>query len=231
MCSCSLLAIFQMIVDSPLSLSTPEVGVPLAQRTADAGRENGSATEQSIDRWWAEVVRDILVAANSAGGETNSTGDRRAFARRLLKSEGARWLRKLSRVLESSGDMASAASGEDSSTGRPQPVRIVADPSAPVLQPQDVDRLYPLRQKELVGELNRQFGRRVVNGYDIQAVRRQHRLDERPDFVFYLLGAGRRYSPAAAEWIAERYRHDSEFFHAARTADQAMLRLRRQKPR
>ena len=66
------------------------------------------------------------------------------------------------------------------------------------------------------GELNRRLGRRMLNSYDIQAVRRQHRLDERPDFVFNLPGAGRRYSPAAADWIMDQYGRDPEFFQHAR---------------
>jgi hypothetical protein len=75
------------------------------------------------------------------------------------------------------------------------------------------------------------LGRRALNSYDIQAVRRQHRLDERPDFVFHLPGAGRRYSPAVMDWIMEHNERDSDFFRKARTADNEMLKLRRQKPR
>jgi hypothetical protein len=112
-----------------------------------------------------------------------------------------------------------------------KPVRIVTDPSAPVLQPQDVDRLYPLRQKDLVRELNRRLGRRAVNSYDIQAIRRQHRLDEHPDFVFHLPGAGRRYSPAVFEWIFEQLTRDPAFFQHARTADHEFMKLHRRKPR
>jgi hypothetical protein len=113
----------------------------------------------------------------------------------------------------------------------PQPVRIVTDPAAPALQPPDVDRLYPWRQKDLVGELNRSLGRRMLNSYDIQAVRRHHQLDARPDFVFHLPGAGRRYSPAVADWIMGEYTRNAEFFREARAADQEVLKLRRQKPR
>jgi hypothetical protein len=112
-----------------------------------------------------------------------------------------------------------------------QPVRIVTDPAAPALQPQDVDRLYPWRQKDLVRELNRRIGHRLLNSYDIQAVRRHHRLDEHPDFVFNLPGAGRRYSPALADWIMDEYARNAEFFHDARVADQQQLKLRRQKPK
>jgi hypothetical protein len=90
---------------------------------------------------------------------------------------------------------------------------------------------YPWRQKDLLRELNGRLGLRFLNSYDIQAVRRQHRLDEHPDFVFNLPGAGRRYSSGAAEWMLEQYARDPEFFHRARTADHEIMKLRRRKPR
>ena len=83
----------------------------------------------------------------------------------------------------------------------------------------------------MLGELNARLGPRVLTTYDIQAVRRHHRLDERPEFIFHLPGAGRRYSLAAADWFIERHARDSEFFKTARAADQEMLKLRRQKPK
>jgi hypothetical protein len=112
-----------------------------------------------------------------------------------------------------------------------KPVRIVTDPDAPAMHPQDVDRLYPWRQKDLLRELNGRLGRRALNSYDIHAVRRQHQLDDRPEFVFNLPGAGRRYSPATAEWIMEQFGRDPEFFHRARTADHELMKLRRKKPK
>ena len=99
-------------------------------------------------------------------------------------------------------------------TANLQPVRIVTDPDAPALQPQDVDRLYPWRQKDLVRELNRRLGRRMLNSYDIQAVRRHHQLDERPDFVFNLAWGRPPLQPAAADWIMDRIRPRPRIFPA-----------------
>jgi len=147
--------------------------------------------------------------------------------RRLLRSATRSWMRELRRAL--GGNL--VAESNQPRQGVPRPVRIVTDPEAPVLQSQDVERLYPLRQTDLVRRLNQELGRPGVNSYDIQAVRRQHRLDDRPDFIFHLPGAGRRYSPAAAEWIANACRQDGEFLGKARLADQATLRLRRKRPR
>jgi hypothetical protein len=170
--------------------------------------------------------------------EPGTTGDMRAFVERLLRRVRRRWRRGLRRLLmqpftldEGGTRKAPARKRIKIERAVLQPVRIVIDPNAPALQPQDVDRLYPWRQKDLLQELNDRLGRRFLTTYDVQAVRRHHALDERPDFVFHLPGAGRRYSPAVADWIMEQYAHDREFFHKARAADQAMLRLRRKKPR
>jgi hypothetical protein len=162
---------------------------------------------------WSELLATIAAIANGGGGrlevrclaDESQQATHRVFSTRIESASP-----KLAELTLLSRGFASR---------NLQPVRIVADPEAPALQLQDVDRLYPWRQKDLLRELNGRLGRRFLNGYDIQAVRRQHRLDEHPDFIFNLPGAGRRYSPAAAEWIIEQHSRDPEFFHQARTAD------------
>jgi hypothetical protein len=170
------------------------------------------------------------------GSEPATSADMRRFIERLLRRVERRWLQRIRRIVRR--PVASLLerpqhklSGKAHAAENLQPVRIVTDPNAPALQPQDVDRLYPWRQKDLLRELNSRLGRRTLNSYDIQAVRRQHHLDQRPDFVFNLPGAGRRYSPAAAEWMLSEFAHNPEFFRAARTADSKLMKLRRQKPR
>jgi hypothetical protein len=165
-----------------------------------------------------------------------STDDLRTFFERLLRRIRRRWLAGIRHVLDRPIDVLSGrrparpARRSEKATSL-QPVRITTDPDAPALQPQDVERLYPWRQKDLLQELNSRLGRRALTTYDIQAVRRHHRLDERHDFVFHLAGAGRRYGPVAADWFMEQHARDPEFFTKARAADQEMLKLRRQKPK
>jgi hypothetical protein len=175
---------------------------------------------------WSELINCIVAIANHGGGRlevrcaTDAESERvsdRVFSARIESAVPKPAELKLGAKNGASANL--------------QPVRIVTDPEAPALQPQDVDRLYPWRQKDLLRELNGRLGRRFLNSYDIQAVRRQHRLDEHPDFVFNLPGAGRRYSPAAAEWMMEQHARDPEFFHRARTADHEIMKLRRRKPK
>jgi hypothetical protein len=184
------------------------------------------AIDLNAEGAWSELMGCIVSLANSGGGrvEVRCVAD----AKSAQASERVFSVRIESAVPESTDSKVGA---KNRVSGNLQPVRIVTDPEAPALQPQDVDRLYPWRQKDLLGELNGRLGRRFLNSYDIQAVRRQHRLDEHPDFVFNLPGAGRRYSPAAAEWMLEQHARDPEFFHRARTADHEIMKLRRRKPR
>ena len=176
---------------------------------------------------WSELVREIVAMAGSGGGRVVLRCDSGPDA---ANSTG----REFSVRIESTAKPKPVELVLDPNAGAPatlKPVRIVTDPDAPALQPQDVDHLYPWRQKDLLRELNSRLGRRFLNSYDIQAVRRQHRLDDHPEFVFNLPGAGRRYSPAAAEWMMEQHNRDPEFFHRAREADHEIMKLRRRKPK
>ncbi len=171
--------------------------------------------------------------------EPGTSADLRAMFKQLLRRVRRRWLAGIRQVIMRPIDFDMRRRREDKDSRRKtggaqavlRPVRIVADPSAPALQPQDVDRLYPLRQKDLLRELNHRLGRRTLNSYDIQAIRRQHRLDVRPEFIFHLPGAGRRYSPVVIEWILEQRERNPVFFQEARARDHELMKLRRQKPR
>lgn len=196
-------------------------GVPPMESLAEA-TVRLRATDLSSEHAWSDLIGCIVRIANSGGGRL----DVRCVAG--VESENASDQVFSVRIAPAVSKPVSANNGAPANL---QPVRIVADPEAPALQPQDVDRLYPWRQKDLLRELNARLGRRYLNSYDIQAVRRQHRLDEHPDFVFNLPGAGRRYSPAVAEWIMEQHARDPEFFHRARAADHEIMKLRRRKPK
>ncbi|MEX0611861.1 MAG: hypothetical protein WD229_07055, partial [Pirellulales bacterium] len=218
----------------------PAVAIVVGPATFPLGFTNPGVCDGSADSAASQEVfpGGSFYFRHAERSEPGTTADMRAFFERQLRRMRRRWLRGIRRVLTAPITLDEGAASKRTASKRItlertvlQPVRIVADPNAPALQPQDVDRLYPWRQKDLLHELNNRIGRRMLTTYDVQAVRRHHELDQRPDFVFHLPGAGRRYSPALADWIMEQYRHDAEFFKKARAADQEMLRLRRQKPR
>lgn len=198
-------------------------------RDVPVERDTRRSTELTSVEAWVALVREIVATANSGGGRL----ELRCIANRMSddsQQEAVTFTAPIKATVPSKAT-GTPINGSLSTSETLKPVRIVTDPDAPALQPQDVDHLYPWRQKDLLRELNGQLGRRFLNSYDIQAVRRQHHLDERPDFVFNLPGAGRRYSPAVAEWILSQYARDPEFFHQARAADHEIMKLRRHKPR
>jgi hypothetical protein len=200
-------------------------GSPSIEPVADA-TIGLRAIDLNSDRAWSDLIGCIVGIANSGGGQLEVRC--LAGVESEMVPDKVFLARIESAVPKSVGSKLGAKNGAAPNL---QPVRIVTDPAAPALQPQDVDRLYPWRQKDLLRELNGRLGRRFLNSYDIQAIRRQHRLDEHPDFVFNLPGAGRRYSPAAAEWIMEQHARDPDFFRQARTADHEIMKLRHRKPK
>jgi hypothetical protein len=230
---------FQFSEHNSSSQSEKEIRVAAADFPIGFVRTTGNAEHAGNTDQVEMPVAGSFYFRHGDRSEPGTTADLQAFFLRLLRRVRRRWLRRIRQaVSEPTAAARTAAPSKRKSLERIkveraylQPVRIVTDPNAPALQPQDVDRLYPWRQKDLVRELNSRLGRRFLNSYDIQAVRRQHRLDERPDFVFNLPGAGRRYSPAVAEWVLDQYARDPNFFHQTRAADHEMLRLRRQKPK
>jgi hypothetical protein len=204
-----------------------DIGIETSQDSAAPTTLNIGASALPIE------FAGIVYFRHDGRSEPASAADIRRSFERLLNHVRQRWSRALRHSLNTPVDRIVPRQHKRRTPSSPkqaidlQPVRITNDPNAPALHPQDVDRLYPWRQKDLVRELNRRFGGRVVNSYDIQATRRHHRLDDHPDFIFNLPGAGRRYSPAAADWIVDQFSRDAEFFHKARAADQEQLKLRR----
>src|SRR5215207_9221346 len=196
------------MIFKPTTSGSPPVD---ATAVAMVGREELDLNSAGT---WSELINCIVATANSGGGRLElrcvADAEFETIAGRVFS---ARIKPALPKPTESK------LGAKNRYLANLQPVRIVTDPEAPALHPQDVDRLYPWRQKDLLRELNVRLGRRLLNSYDIQAVRRQHQLDEHPDFVFNLPGAGRRYSPAVAEWMIEQHGRDPEFFQRARIAD------------
>lgn len=99
------------------------------------------------------------------------------------------------------------------------PVRLVDDPSVPVVAKLDPDDTHPHRQKELAVEINKKLlGNAIVTSYDILAIRAVHQINETtsPLFVHKFKHGSRQYSHAFPEWIMEQYKMDQMFFAKTR---------------
>ena len=97
-------------------------------------------------------------------------------------------------------------------------IQITGDPNAPELRPSDPDLVYPLRQKEVIEEVNRRLsGRAVFNQHDALCIRNVHQVDEtKPEFFEQRKFGAAQYTLRYVEWIIEQFAADSEFFAKAR---------------
>lgn len=95
-------------------------------------------------------------------------------------------------------------------------VRLVNDEGAPAVKAFPTDLLYPFRKKELVARVNALLSGPMITGHDMHCVRKAHCVDGKPNFFHKPQFSSPQYSEAYAEWMAEQYRANADFFHKAR---------------
>jgi hypothetical protein len=93
------------------------------------------------------------------------------------------------------------------------------DPSAFRFFPRNAEEVWPLRQKDLIAEVNSRLPTSVkITTHDITCLKAKYDLfNEHPDFACkpHRMSAP-QYSPKLVEWIIEQHRADENFFAAAR---------------
>ncbi len=104
----------------------------------------------------------------------------------------------------------------DSDSPDATPIRVVDDPRAPAYRVIDYDRTHPYRQKELLAALRARLPGRVLNQFDLLAVRHVHRTDERPEFTHKPMFGTRQYSEKFLSWLMAEAQRDERFFESAR---------------
>jgi hypothetical protein len=97
-------------------------------------------------------------------------------------------------------------------------VRVVDDPTAPVVARTDFDATHPNRLTEVVAGLNQQVGRKVITAYDVQCMRRLHDIDLKSRFFHKPKFGSPQYSDSFVSWLAEQYRNDPAVFEKAKVA-------------
>jgi Putative DNA-binding domain/EC042_2821-lke REase len=103
------------------------------------------------------------------------------------------------------------------------PIRLVDDPEAPADRKIDPNKTHPYRQKEVVEEINRALaGAHEVSPYDIQCVRKVHKIDEsKPQFFYRPMFASARYSHAFIDWMVAQYKKNTAFYEETRRTAKA----------
>lgn len=159
----------------------------------------------------------------------NSNDLRRAFGRELERHRKS-WLGNLRKVVKAPvGSKVQvlhprevALSGGSAATA----VRIVDDPNAPAVNLEKPDTFYPHRQKEIIQLTNDRLGKgKTVNAFDIQTVRKVHKIDEtKPQFYYKSKYAAPQYSDAFVGWLMGKYEEDNDFFEKARESYRALTK-------
>lgn len=157
---------------------------------------------------------------HGAKSEPGTTEDlRTAFERRLAETR-REWLagvRTVVRAPHGSRIIAAPAVGHVSPSGDGSPVRISVDPGAPTFGLLSPDDAFPYRGKELLAEINRGLpAASKVNSYDLQAIRKVHNTDDRPEFSHLPKFGSRQYSRAFVDWILQQHSDDKAFFETTR---------------
>jgi hypothetical protein len=154
--------------------------------------------------------------------EPGSSNDLRAALDRELERVKEFWLQGITRVVEAppGSEIKVIQTSVSLLPQSPdtQHIRLTNKGDGPEFKVVDNDQLYPYRVTELLKRLAEVLGSKVANSFDIQQVRKHHKIDDNPNFSHKGRFTTRQYSEALVEWTASEYNKDKQFFQKARDA-------------
>lgn len=161
----------------------------------------------------------ILYTRHGAKSEPATETDLRAIIERQLEKVREEWLKGIREITAAPpGSVIHIETKEASRSATGPEVRLVRDEAAPPVRLSD-ETDYPFRQKDVIREVNRKAGQKLVNSHDILSVRRVYDVKKKhPDFMYDPFEtAAAQYSEAFVEWLLSKHKEDPEFFQKART--------------
>jgi len=168
---------------------------------------------------------------HGAKSEPGTTSDLCDSIDRKLASVREEWLGNIRKVFEAPpGSQFTIVAPYDAQGGNPvASIRIVNDESADPHRLIHSDDSHPLRQCDVIREVNERLGPNInIHQRHLQDIRRVHRIEEKSQFHHKgrLPGAPRQFSQAFVDWIVESFRNDPGFFQKARQARKALAAAR-----
>lgn len=94
-------------------------------------------------------------------------------------------------------------------------VRVVDDPKAEPVGLINDDQMHPLLLNQVLTGLKLRI-RSKLTAHDLLCVRKVHSIEARREFFYKPIHGSPQYSNSFVEWVADRYREDSDFFVKAR---------------
>lgn len=167
--------------------------------------------------------RGTVYFRHGAKSEPVNSRDLREFLEREIDRARRSWLGNIRKVVQ-------APTGSIVNVVRPgapvdaamhaAAVRLVDDPEAPVYGRLNPDDTHPHRQKEVAKKVSERLaGKRGVSPFEIQCVRKAHKIDEtKPQYFHRSKFTSPQYSDAFVDWIVREFDKDYEFFDKARAA-------------
>jgi len=149
----------------------------------------------------------------------NSHDLRQAFDRRLTEERKVLLSNVRKVVHMPAGTEVRIIPGDLAQPGDPKavPVRVVDDARAPAVRALNPDVTHPFRQTEMLKEMNKRLaGRGKVNPFDIQCVRKAHKIDKNPTYCHEPKFGTRQFSEAFCGWMINEHTKDNQFFEKAR---------------
>ena len=169
-------------------------------------------------------ARGTVYWRHGAKSEPATSVDLAAFITRRVEQLRRSWLSGIRRVVSAAPgtEVRVFQRAESDDQGHPTQIRLTDDPAAPVFGRLHPDKTHPFRQKELLREINARLAKgSLVNSYDLQALKRVHKIDQksRPEFCHLPKFGTLQYSEAFVEWITTQYRKNKRFIASARRID------------
>lgn len=167
--------------------------------------------------------RGTVYFRHGAKSEPANPRDLRDFLAREIDRARRSWLGNIRKVVQApTGSIVNVVRpgvpvGADMHTAA---VRLVDDPEAPVFGRLNPDETHPHRQKEVAKKVSERLAeKRVITPFEIQCVRKAHKIDEsKPQYFHRSKFTSPQYSDAFVDWIVREFDKDSDFFDKARAA-------------
>lgn len=167
--------------------------------------------------------RGTVYFRHGAKSEPVNSRDLKDFLEREIDRARRSWLGNIRKVVKApTGSLVNVVPpGAPAAATMPgTAVRLVEDPEAPAYGRLNPDETHPHRQKEVVEKVGERLtDKKRVTPFDIQCVRKTHKIDEtKPQFFHRSKFASPQYSDAFVDWIVRNFDKDVEFFDKARAA-------------
>lgn len=156
-----------------------------------------------------------LYFRHGAKSEPGTANDVRQFLDRRVAAIRREWLSGVRKIVSApvgSVVTVSPTGVTQSSDPGAVPIRITDDPNAPQYRIINPDETHPLRQKDVIGIVNREAKPSPpLNQHSFRAVRTVHSADAKPEFVHKSKFSSPQYSPGFVDWLKQSIVDDPSF--------------------